>query len=193
VILVEKDEAVVGIWRELQMMTPERMAEHAASILSGRTTSSLVGAIAGGFQLNKTLAGDEVKVTPRMMSDWAAVRRRILANLDKVKSWEVIHGDYHDAPDIAATWFVDPPYQPNGTMAGSHYRCSSADIDYEELADWCRRRRGQVIVCEQHPAAWLPFKPLAYQRNGASQRRALDNRLEVMWHRAPANLVNRRR
>jgi len=126
-----------------------------------------------------------------MMKDWPNVRDRIIRHLDLIDGWEIVEGDYSDAPDIAATWFVDPPYQPLGTMASGGYRYG-ADLDYEALSEWCRSRRGQVIVCEQAPASWLPFRPLAVQRNGAASSRG-DNRLEVVWHRAPANMTHRAR
>jgi hypothetical protein len=32
-------------------------------------------------------------------------------------------------------------------------------IDFRALAKWCRARQGQVIVCENSDALWLPFRP----------------------------------
>lgn len=61
-----------------------------------------------------------------------------------------IHGD--------ATWFIDPPYRGR---PGSHYRYGSKLIDYTNLAAWCQMLPGQVIVCEQHGADWLPFERLS--------------------------------
>ena len=52
------------------------------------------------------------------------------------------------------TWFVDPPYLVKGTWYKHHA------IDYNELADWCKSRLGQVMVCENTNAKWLDFKPL---------------------------------
>jgi hypothetical protein len=43
--------------------------------------------------------------------------------------------------------------------AGQHYACGSKGIDFVHLGDWCRARRGQVIVCEGPRADWLPFRP----------------------------------
>jgi hypothetical protein len=28
------------------------------------------------------------------------------------------------------------------------------------LAEWCKERNGQAIVCENTKATWLPFKPM---------------------------------
>lgn len=34
-------------------------------------------------------------------------------------------------------------------------------IDYVELADWCKSRNGEIIVCENSKADWLDFVPIA--------------------------------
>ena len=82
-------------------------------------------------------------------------RKRIADNLHKIKHWKIIHGDYSLAPNIEATWFVDPPYY---NKAGLSYKHNCMDIDYEKLGQWCRDRQGQVIVCEELGSSWLPFK-----------------------------------
>ena len=87
-------------------------------------------------------------------SRWNAGRSYISENLHKIKHWEVLNGEYRDIPNIAATWFVDPPYQ----RSGKFYRVNT--VDYAELGDWCLSRKGPVCVCEQSGATWLPFAPL---------------------------------
>ena len=72
---------------------------------------------------------------------------------DYAKTIKYIWADYRTAPDVEATWFIDPPYQ--AVKRGYH-----SNIDYDALAKWCRSRKGLVIVCEQAGATWLPFKPL---------------------------------
>ena len=81
------------------------------------------------------------------------MRERIASQLGTIRHWTLIEGDYTEAPDIAATWFIEPPYE----VAGRHYR--HRPTDYGELAAWCRSRRGQTIVCENVGAEWLPFEP----------------------------------
>ena len=81
------------------------------------------------------------------------IRARIASQVHLIRHWKIIHGDYTEAPDIEATWFVDPPYQ----NAGKYYRYGSRGFDYEALAAWCRTRTGLVIVCENEGADWLPF------------------------------------
>lgn len=82
------------------------------------------------------------------------VRSKIAIVADSVGHWTIEQGDYKDSPDIEATWFIDPPY----IGQGHRYPHGSRGIDYDELAEWCRSRKGQVIVCEQTGADWLPFE-----------------------------------
>lgn len=75
---------------------------------------------------------------------------------------------------IAAFCASDPPYE----RQGRHYR--TPPLDYDALAAWCRGRRGQVIACENHGAAWLPFVPFRIGRANHSHGpgRLTD---EVLW------------
>lgn len=90
--------------------------------------------------------------------DWASTTNfalnRVAKLLPKIKHWKVIYGSYSELPNQEATWFIDPPYQ-NG---GQHYIVN--DINYDDLAKYCKTRQGQVIVCERTNANWLDFKPL---------------------------------
>ena len=132
-----------------------------------------------GFWLNKGTS------SPRNMpSSWAAsgkgcywgetVRQRIAYQIGYIRHWRIFKGSYEDIENQDATWFVDPPYQ----MSGVHYRHNK--IDYFKLADWCRQRLGQVIVCEQHGAKWLPFQELRTIRtlDGAKGSKVSK---EVIW------------
>lgn len=91
-------------------------------------------------------------------SNWASTTcyqlKRIATLLKDIKHWQIQFGDYKKLPDIEATWFIDPPYQ----FGGEHYKIN--DIDYGHLAEWCKQRKGQVIVCENTKAKWLPFVEL---------------------------------
>ena len=96
----------------------------------------------------------QVASKPNWASTTAFSLERIAKLLPEIKHWQIQFGDYKNLPDIEATWFIDPPYQ----FGGEHY--SVNDIDYLELADWCKTRKGQVIVCENTKANWLPFTAL---------------------------------
>ena len=79
---------------------------------------------------------------------------RIASQVNRIRHWTIIEGDYTDAPDIEATWFIDPPY----VKAGLRYRHGSDAIDFSRLGAFCQNVEGQVIVCEQEGADWLPFE-----------------------------------
>jgi hypothetical protein len=81
------------------------------------------------------------------------MRSRIARQLPAIRHWQIIEGSYEQAPDIPATWFIDPPY----AVQGSYYKHGSKGIDYAALGAWCRSRQGQVMVCEQEGADWMPF------------------------------------
>lgn len=85
-------------------------------------------------------------------------RKELSENIKKVKHWRIINGSYENIYNYKnATWFIDPPYQGKG---GKSYRLSNKQIDYKQLSKWCKSRNGEVIVCENEEAKWLPFKPL---------------------------------
>lgn len=86
------------------------------------------------------------------------LRARVASQVRAIKHWTVVCGSYADLLNIEATHFVDPMYQG----MEQHYAISRKHpTDYTHLAQWCRSRRGQVIVCERAGATWLPFRHLA--------------------------------
>ncbi len=97
------------------------------------------------------------------------IRARVASQVERIRHWKLIEGDYTDAPDVAATWFVDPPY-----VGSRHYRARVSD--YAALGSWCRGRRGLTIACEAKGARWLPFKP--FRRTKSIARGTCD---EVVW------------
>lgn len=111
--------------------------------------------------------------TGRRFEWWNEARReRTASQVDAIKHWRVIEGDYSSAPDVNATWFVDPPY----VGQGKHYVHGSGAIDFDALGAWCMSRRGQVIACENDGATWLPFAPSFTARS--MNRRA---HAEAVW------------
>jgi hypothetical protein len=183
VILIERNPIVAGIWRYLLTATARDLlalpdldeGQHVDELDVPQEARWLIG-----FWLGQ---GDAVP-RPRR-SPWKAstlstfqdswcrtVRARLAGQVEKIRHWQIIEGDYTQAPDVEATWFVDPPYE----VAGKHYPCSAEAIDFPALATWCRARRGQTIVCENEGAAWLPFRPfrgVQSTSNGVSR--------EVIW------------
>ena len=94
----------------------------------------------------------------RPNSTWTLTKNRILKNLDLIKNWKITNLDYRELPDIEATFFIDAPYQYGGSLYKEN------NINFQELGEWCKSRKGQVIVCENTKADWLPFKPLVEMR-----------------------------
>lgn len=184
--LNDKYEVIVRIWKYLQqcsendiMKLPELklgqkinrndfdcieqawlmgfLAQNGTS--SPNLTVTLFGATSGGIKMKK---------------------KKIISQLFKIKHWKITQIDYTELENENATWFIDPPY-----FNGGHcYKYSNKMIDYNKLADWCKSRTGQVIVCENTKANWLPFKPMKKMRGAAkttteaiwsNERTAFDN------------------
>jgi len=155
VLLIEKDPKVADIWKWLiERATPSEI--DALPILKpGERSTEFLHIIHAATKM--AFAFKRIKVTPVLARNWEISRRVFARDLHKIKHWEIVCGDYTDAPDVAATWFIDPPYRG---AAGMGYRHSSALIDYDALAKWCLARRGEIICCEGAEADYLPFEPL---------------------------------
>lgn len=124
-----------------------------------------------GFMVNRGVSYPRHILTkwPSESNEIAKVKQRILNYLPKIRHWYVTNLSYNQLPNIDATWFIDPPYQVGGD------RYMENQIDYDDLADWCKSRKGQIIVCENDGGTWLPFRPLK-QLHG--QKRTTQ---EVIW------------
>ena len=82
--------------------------------------------------------------------------KNIAKQLHKIRHWEIKLASYDELENEEDTWFIDPPYQ----FGGHKYKHSNKTIDFNNLAEWCKSRNGQAIVCENTKADWLPFKPM---------------------------------
>jgi site-specific DNA-adenine methylase len=122
-----------------------------------------------GFAANPGSA--QPKITATQRCKWNDQKVRIAGQVDRIKHWHVFQAPWSDLPDIEATWFVDPPYQ----AAGKWYRHNANKIDFYSLGVFCKTRQGQVIVCENDGAEWLPFKPFRLLQ-GSRQ-----SNLEAVW------------
>jgi site-specific DNA-adenine methylase len=165
VILIEKDLRIAAMWKFLTSTSYEEIMSLPLMQLDQTITDLEVREEAKtliGFWINAGCS-QPMKTPSQWMrsgespdSFWGeAIRKRIATQVKAISHWEVIQGDYTDAPNVKATWFVDPPYQ----KAGKRYKHSASSIDFSKLAQWCVERTGQVIVCENDGADWLPFEP----------------------------------
>jgi hypothetical protein len=179
VVLVERDERVVALWHRLLASSVDELLAMQTPVAGGWSSDLLV-AFAAGRTTRDT--PEEFQVSPRMAQRFRPMIERVARVLDECKHFEVHGGDYTIAPDLSATWFIDPPYQYRSgrwdRTRGGRYLYSNRDIDFAALGAWSQTRQGQVIVCEQFGSDWLPW-------NGG--RLARDNTHtpygEVWWHR----------
>lgn len=155
VTLIERDEEVSKIWQWLIDEATSPKISSLPDLEVGEKSSELLHIIHAATKM--AFHYKTIKVTPVLARNWEISKRYMAENLFKIKHWKIISGDYTLAPDIEATWFIDPPYKEN---AGKGYRYGSKLIDYNKLAEWAKNRKGEVIFCEGHCGDYLPFKPL---------------------------------
>lgn len=111
------------------------------------------------------------KITASKRAKWPIYKAKIAEFVPKIKHWKVFQESYVYADNRKATWFVDPPYQ----KAGKYY-FGYNQINFKTLGNWCREREGQVIVCENAGADWLPFQFLTEHRG------SIQNNTEVVYY-----------
>lgn len=191
VILVDASPIIAGIWRYL-------IAASSAEILAipdipeGGTVDDLPvcqeARWLAGFWCNNGVPhpcrspsawSKERGQETHNWSGWGhKARARIARDVDRIRHWQIIDGDYTAAPDIEATWVIDPPYQ---TSAGRRYKHQPGD--FGALGAWTLERRGQVIACDQEGADWLPWTGTMSLKGTAGQGRA-GTSAEVVYHRS---------
>ena len=112
-----------------------------------------------------------------------STKDRILAQLPKIKDWNVFLASYEESVGILnqegvdfskVIWHIDPPYQ-NG---GKRYKKSSLGIDFDALGSWVRGLDGRVMVCERDPANWLDFETLITTKNASNKQYR-----ELIWQK----------
>lgn len=191
VTLVDSDPYIAGTWAYLIRASREEILSLPDLPIGGTVDDLEVCQEARwliGWWLNKGASAPRkspsrwMREGIRPRSFWGVdVRERLAAQVDHIRHWQVLHQDYHESPELDATWFVDPPYR----RGGQHYRHS--EINYGELAAWCRSRKGQVIVCESSGADWLPFEPAYTGKATSGKQKSSATCKEVVWLSSPAN------
>jgi len=130
--------------------------------------------------------GVAVAIPQHRYTGWSAEADRcrrlkvaVKKHLDRIRHWKITCLDYKDMENVRGTWFVDPPYQSQGYYYPFH------SIDYKALGCWCQERNGEVVVCEQSPADWLPFTSLL-KTSGNQKRR---EREELIYYHSPVTSI----
>jgi hypothetical protein len=191
VILIEKNWRIAELWERIQRFSVDDVASIQCPPIGERTTEPLIVAACAGQQFATGImagARPDYQVTSRMARDFPKIQKRIIAALPLIRNWQICCGDAYRAPDMEATWFIDPPYWVHPDRKGTNgdgYSEGASAIDFPKLGSWCRSRRGQVIVCEQLGASWLPFRPLVERQTAAAR---LSRRTEVIWTNEPEAL-----
>ncbi len=160
--LIDKYNVIINIWHYLQRASEQDILS-LPDIACGESLNNhqylckeerqLIGfSICEGSVKPKATASSKVG-----FNNWNVNKSKIAANLYKIKHWDIRCGEYdefHDINSLTATWFIDPPYQIGGQYYARKFK------DYDILAEYCKSRKGQIIVCENTKADWLPFKTL---------------------------------
>lgn len=155
VILIEKDEKVFKIWDWLINEATQQEIINLPDLKIGEKSSDFLHIIHAVTKM--AFHFKTIKVTAVLKRNWGISKRIMSQNLHKVKHWQILNEDYSNAPDVEATWFIDPPYKGS---AGLGYKHSSKFLDYGKLAKWAQNRKGEVIFCEGKEGDYLPFEPL---------------------------------
>ena len=175
--LYDLDPVISGIWDYL-IRTPSSDLPLEAEVDSLRVCQEARWLI--GFWLNKGVA-----YPCQRWSRWGhkpayrtgcnfwgqGVRERIVRQQPSIRHWTVCNLSYDQIPRLPATWYIDPPYQDKG----SAYRMSADQLDFAHLGSWCQSLPGQVMVCEQSGADWLPFEEFGEIKSTKGKSS------EVMW------------
>lgn len=186
IVLVERDPIIAGLWRWLIGASRDEIL---ALPLKIPTTVRDLGLAPGpsaliGFWVTGAANGPRQspckwmreRVNPSSGYWGDPVRARIADQVSAIKHWTVIEGDYTDAPTEDATYFVDPPY---ANKAGSYYRMKFTG--HAALGEWCQTRPGQVIVCENDGATWLPFRHFRDIQSSSSAGHGKKISKEAIW------------
>ena len=129
-----------------------------------------------GSVIPKKSLGGWAKSRPECGGWGVNIRERLAHQVNFIRGWRVVLGDYHKANlGSGGCYHIDPPYK----KAGIHYTRGSDEICYESLAEWCRGLSGPAHVCESSGADWLPFKP--FKKTKASTREGARFSYEVLW------------
>lgn len=164
--LYDKDPVIVGVWkyligaseRDVLSLPQLRQGESLDEFNLSQEAKWLLG-----FWIGRTTSSPRRTVTKAGASDGKgysylnALPKRVASQLQYIRHWRIGEGSYDSVPNVAATWFIDPPYQ----LAGKQYVYGSKQIDYNDVALFCKSRQGQLIACENAGADWLPFKELS--------------------------------
>lgn len=178
VLLVDKYQVIIDIWEYLQRCSPADILK-LPNLKAGQTLNDFnfdCGAAKSlmGFIVQYGVASPGLKPSPMKLKCRSNfinyTLKKIAGDLYKIKHWKFECKSYLDIENQKATWFLDPPYQ----KGGHKYVESNKNINFSDLGIWSKQREGQLIVCENMQADWLPFVPMMTQHGSkGSQKEAI--------------------
>jgi len=174
ILLIDKYEKICKIWWYLQQASPKDIlrlpnVENGEFIGDKYKWLSEEERWLMGFCINNASPRPKHTAGRMNFNSWNRDKIRIANELYKIKHWKIICDSYENIKNDFATWFIDPPYQFQKLYVHN-------DIDYINLSNWCKSRKGQTIVCENSGAIWLNFVPLV-ELSGQRTKK-----MEVIWH-----------
>ena len=183
--LYDANPKICALWNYLIRVTPSEIlglpivGNHVDDLHVVQEAEYLIG-----FWWNKASAephnmpSSRFKEGTRPNSHWGTViRGRIARQVEYIRHWTITEADYQTIENTNATWFIDPPYN---NSAGKHY--SHQVGSYDDLAQFCLEREGQVIVCEQDGADWFPFTSIGRIMSNKGPR-GKSTSAEAVWIR----------
>jgi 16S rRNA G966 N2-methylase RsmD len=175
VYLIDKYDVIVNIWKYLIQANQDDILKlpnmHENDNINKHTLLLEEERNLIGFCINCGSASP--KKTVKKFNSWNKTKNDIANNLYKIRHWKIKQDDYFNINNVKATWYIDPPYQ----YGGQWYKINNKTLNYANLAEWCKKRMGQVIVCENTKATWMDFKPLV-ELNGQ-----LHKTVESIWYK----------
>jgi len=182
ITIIDKCKTIIDTWLYLKMATKKDIlnlprltpGENIDNYnLSNGERSLLSYLVAVGSSGRKTMS-------ERSYNMFEYQIKNIINQLFKIKHWNIILMDYKKLNNIEQTWFIDAPYQ----FGGDEYKESNKNINFLELAEWCKNRKGQIIVCENTKANWLPFNPMIEMQG------MIHKTTEAIWSNYKTNYDN---
>ncbi len=182
-VIADTDPAVIALWSRLLASGADAISDWETPKLGSYTSDPFALWLLGGSAAAVDRIGQRGrKVTPRVVEGFPAARERAAWIIGTVgHRITVLAADYRKVTNLEATWHIDPPYQHQGHLYGQ----GSQAIDFTHLAWWARSRFGQVMVCEQEGADWLPFQPFRVNHDLTGRPR-----IEAIWLNEPASLLD---
>ena len=119
VLLIDKDPRVCVAWNYLIHADPARIRRLPGEIPEGQDIRRIKGLspaemVVIGYWMNPSCGGPRWTPSPWTLAGkgWRPeIRERLADQVRAIRHWRIMNADYWDAPDIEATWFIDPPYQ----------------------------------------------------------------------------------